>query len=116
MSSCITVMENTGVAMQATTPTRTVQTRRPHHNHPRPAVKHERRRPRLRIVDARPLQFGHLLDVRLQLLQATDRPRLANLWRIRRVHRRAVCGNVWLPADLLLVVGLAADPVPEPGP
>src|SRR6516225_2698499 len=52
-------------------------------------------------------QYGRLRHFRLQLHEAQDTPRLALVWRFFDVHRRAVHGDVRLPADDLSAFGLA---------
>src|SRR6516165_6519825 len=51
-------------------------------------------------------QHGRVRDYRLQLHKAADAPRLAVLWCPFSLHRRAVHGDVRLPAHDLSAFGL----------
>src|SRR5262249_43879331 len=74
---------------------------------------HERQRPRLRPLVAGYHQLGRIHLLRLQLLQAADETRMALVRRLQRLHRRAVRRNVWLPADHLSSLRLAAESLPR---
>src|SRR5690606_34345246 len=62
------------------------------------------------------LPYTTLFRSRLQLLQATDRARLAYVRRFLGLRRRAVRRDVRLSADDLLAVRVAADALSEPEP
>src|SRR5712691_11898171 len=74
-----------------------------------------RRHTGLWIVVARPDQLSDLHLLRVHLLQTADETRLAVVWRVQWVSRGPVRRDVWLPADDLPVVGLAAEQIPECG-
>src|SRR3990167_170522 len=62
--------------------------------------------PLLRPVAAGGHQCCSLRHVRLQLLQADHRTRLAQFWRVHGIYRRAVCRDVRLSADHIFHVRL----------
>lgn len=57
-------------------------------------------------------QLGDLHRIRLHLFQAAYRARLAFLWRLQCLLGRPVRRNVWLSADDLRLVRLAAESLP----
>src|SRR6516225_4102693 len=73
--------------------------------------RHEFGRARLRPVEPRHRQLRCLHPVRLQLLQAAHRSRLAVLRRLQRIPDRAVRRDVRLSTEHLFPLGLAAIPV-----
>src|SRR6516165_1354855 len=70
--------------------------------------RHELGHARLRPMGPRHRQLRCLQPVRLQLLQAAHRPRLALVRRVQRIPGRAVRGDVRLSAEHLFPLGLAA--------
>src|SRR5262245_30058803 len=70
--------------------------------------RHELGHARLRLMGPRHRQLRGLHPVRLQLLQAAHRPRLAVVRRVQRVSGRAVRGDVRLSTEHLFPLGLAA--------
>src|SRR5260370_18834505 len=60
----------------------------------------------LRPLGAGDHQHRRVRDFRFQLYEAEDEPRLAFLWRLLGLHRRAVHGDVRLSADDLPAFGL----------
>src|SRR3990167_1553583 len=78
-------------------------------------VSHEPRCTRLRAMAAGCPQLSRFHHVRLQLFQAENNSRLANLWHIFCLHRGAVCRDVWLPVDPLSAVVMAADQISGSG-
>src|SRR6516225_7015494 len=73
--------------------------------------RHEFGRARLRPMEPRHRQLRGLHPVRLQLLQAAHRPRLAVVRRLQRIPGRAVRRNVRVSTEHLFPLGLAAVPV-----
>src|SRR6516164_3476327 len=73
--------------------------------------RHELGRARLRPLEPVHRQLRGLHPVRVQLLQAADGPGLALVRRLQRVPGRAVRRDVWLSAEHLFPLGLAAIPV-----
>ena len=78
-------------------------------------ASHERGGAGLRLVGPGPHQLGDLHLLRLHVLQAEDLARLAQLRRVQRLPGCAVHGDVRLPADALLPVRVAADPISQRG-
>src|SRR6516164_8826524 len=76
---------------------------------------HERRNARLRLMEPCHCQLGRLHLLCLYFLQAADPARLAFVQRFQRVPGRVVCGDVWIPADDLLPVGMAAVTISQRG-
>src|SRR6516162_171433 len=58
-------------------------------------------------------QFGDLHLFRIHLLQAADEARLAFVQRLQRISGRIVHRDVWLSADDLSAIGLAAEQLSE---
>src|SRR5215510_5904890 len=78
-------------------------------------MRHDFRIARVWPVEPRHRQLGRLRLVRLQLLQAADRARLALLWSIQRVPGGTVHRDVRLSAHYLLPFRLAAEPLSRCG-
>src|SRR5262245_5812062 len=73
--------------------------------------RHELGHARLRPLEPGHRQLRGLRSVRVQLLQAAHRPRLALFRRLQRIPGRAVRRDVRLSTEHLFPLGLAAIPV-----
>src|SRR5690349_6522580 len=76
-------------------------------------ANHERRI-RLRLMGYCFPQRRGVHPLCVQLCSPAYQPRLALIWRVFRLHRGAVRGDVWLSADHLSAVGLARQQISQP--